>query len=65
MNAELREIRRRYRPHCSRGASFSRGVRGFMEYVPIAAGIEAVDVIRRYFTAALMRLQGDRDELTF
>jgi hypothetical protein len=58
MNAELFEIWRRYKPECRRGASFWRNsVIGCMDRVPIAAGVEAMDTVRRYYTEALMRLQ--------
>jgi hypothetical protein len=58
MNAALLEIWRRYRLQCSRGASFAcGGVCGGIARVPIAAGVEAMDVVRKYFTEALERLQ--------
>ena len=58
MNAALLEIWKRYKPQCGRRASFSRGsVIGCMEHVPVAAGVEAMAVVREYFTRALKPCQ--------
>jgi hypothetical protein len=58
MNAELLAIWRRCKPQCDRRASFSRGYAGgYMGCVPIAAGVEAMAVIREHFTKALQELR--------
>jgi hypothetical protein len=58
MCAELLGIWKRCKPQCDRRASFSHGsVGGYLGYVPHEAGIEAMQVIRRYYAAALDTLQ--------
>jgi hypothetical protein len=54
MNADLLEVWKRYKPQCDRRASFSRGrTGGYMAYVPIEAGLEAMGIVREYYTRAL------------
>jgi hypothetical protein len=58
MHAELLAIWKRCKPQCDRRASFSHGsVGSYLGYVPHEAGIEAMQVIRRYYAAALDTLQ--------
>jgi hypothetical protein len=55
MNAELYEVWRRYRSQCDRRAYFGRGAgAGSMTYVPHAAGFEVMNIVREYFTKALV-----------
>jgi hypothetical protein len=57
MNAELVEIWRRFEPWHYRRATMAYGAGGgVMGYVPHAAGVEAMAVVRKYFTEALERL---------
>jgi len=67
MNAALLEIWERYLLQCDRRAVFlnngSESVSGFMGHVPIAAGVEAMAVIREHYTKALSVLS-DRHEAT-
>jgi hypothetical protein len=54
MNAELRAVWLRCKPQCDRRASFGYGRSGgYMGCVPIAAGVEAMAVIREHFAKAL------------
>jgi hypothetical protein len=54
MNAELFAVWKRHRPTCGRHASFSHGdVGGCLTYVPHAAGMEAVDIVRKHYSNAL------------
>src|SRR5215471_585298 len=53
MEAELIAVWERYKPQCDRRAEFSHGgVSGGMVYVPIDAGTEALEIVRRYFSEA-------------
>jgi hypothetical protein len=57
MKAELLAIWKRCKPQCDKRAGYFNGyVGGLMHYVPHAAGVEAMAVVRKYFTEALERL---------
>ena len=54
MTDALCDVWIRCRSKCSQRASFSCGTTGgHIEYVPIVAGIEMVDIIRKYYYEAL------------
>jgi len=57
MNAALRKVWEDCKPQCGRRAQFCYGgVHGCMVYVPIDAGLAAVEIVYRYFTEALDKI---------
>jgi hypothetical protein len=62
MGAALKDIWQRYLPQCDRRALCRGGVHGHMFYVPIAAGVEAMAVVRQHFEKALAQIPRLRHE---
>jgi hypothetical protein len=59
MYEDLFAIWERYKPQCDKRSAFSGGrLHGCMVYVPVACAEEAFEVVRQYFSLALVGLTG-------